>query len=191
MHLVFATNNKNKIQEIESLLKNKVKLLGLEDINCFDDIPETQNTIEKNASQKSNYIYKNYKVNCFADDSGLEIEALGGKPGVLSARYAGGSKNSDDNINKVLEEMKGVINRKAKFKTVISLIINGQEQQFCGIVDGVILENKKGRNGFGYDPIFQPDNSKVSFAEMNLEQKNKISHRGIAVRKLVRFLKTL
>ena len=197
MNLVFATNNKNKIKEIEALLGDKIKLWGLADINCLEELPETMNTIEGNASQKAQYVYTNYKANCFADDTGLEIEALGGKPGVLSARYAGMAKNSDDNRNKVLQEMRGLENRKARFKTVISLIMDGKEMQFEGTVNGIILENKRGQQGFGYDPIFAPILSpsplgeglgERSFAEMDLAQKNKISHRALAIAKLVDYL---
>ena len=190
MTLVFASSNKNKIREIESLLGDKIKLLGLADIHCSEELPETQNTIEKNASQKANYVHTKYKVNCFADDTGLEIEALGGEPGVWSARYAGEAKDANDNIEKVLIKMQGIKNRRANFKTIIALIIDGKEIQFEGIVNGVILENKRGENGFGYDPIFQPENYTISFSEMDLALKNKISHRALAVNKLVAYLKS-
>lgn len=188
MILVFATNNNNKVIEIQALLNDKIKIASLSDINCLEDIPETKDTIERNASQKAIYVYERYQVNCFADDTGLEIEALGGRPGVLSARYAGETRNAQDNINKVLDEMQGIQNRNACFKTVLSLIINGKETLFEGNVRGIILEKKRGNNGFGYDPIFQPLNYNLSFAEMDMELKNKISHRGIAIGKLVRYL---
>lgn len=195
MQLVFATANKNKVNEIQSLIPKTIQLLSLQDILCSEDIPETQATIEGNASQKSFYVFEKYKHNCFADDTGLEIEALNGLPGVMSARYAGGSKNADDNMNKVLAELQGKTNRNARFKTVISLLIEGKEVQFQGIINGIILHEKQGSKGFGYDPIFQPlsevDSGKRSFAEMELSEKNKISHRAIAVNKLVAYLKRI
>lgn len=206
INIVFATANKNKIHEIQALIPNNIKLLALTDINCTEEIPETQSTIEGNASQKAFYVYTNYHVNCFADDTGLEVEALGGRPGVLSARYAGESKNADDNMNKILAEMQGITNRKARFKTVISLVMDGKENQFEGIINGTILTEKHGTNGFGYDSIFAPDittaqkpfemepgdrggeERKKTFAEMDLTEKNKISHRALAVNKLVEYL---
>lgn len=200
MTLVFATNNINKIREIKQLVGHKFNLLGLSDIDCLEELPETQSTIEGNASQKSNYVYSNYKVNCFSDDTGLEIEALEMRPGVLSARYAGEAKDAEDNMNKVLLEMRGVENRRASFKTVISLIINGKETRFEGVIKGYILENRQGKKGFGYDPIFAPDLSLhpdhlelqgKSFAEMDSVLKNKISHRALAVGKLILYLKSL
>ncbi len=189
MELVFATNNRHKLQEIQQLLGNTIKLLSLRDINCFDEIPETGDTLEANAFQKSNYIYTKYGKNCFADDTGLEIEALNGKPGVYSARYAGLDKDADANMQKVVDKLKEKSNRKAKFRTVISLIIDGEEFQFEGHVDGVILNDRSGTKGFGYDPIFQPNGYKISFAEMSAQEKNKISHRGKAIQKLIAFLK--
>lgn len=214
MEIVFATANKNKIKEIQALIPSTIKVLGLTDINCTEEIPETQATIEGNASQKAFYVYNKYHVNCFADDTGLEVEALEGRPGVLSARYAGESKNADDNMNKILKEMQGVTNRKARFKTVISLVIDGKEVQFEGIINGTMLTKKQGSEGFGYDPIFAPDlkqnqsaignglkersgeagsdvKRKISFAEMDLSEKNKISHRALAVNKLVEYLNRL
>ncbi len=191
MKLVFATANQNKAKEIQLLIPNSIEILSLNDIHCQEEIPETQATIEGNASQKAFYVYEKYSQNCFADDTGLEVEALDGQPGVLSARYAGEAKNANDNMDKVLLEMKGMSNRKARFKTVISLVINGKELQFEGIVDGTILTEKRGNSGFGYDPIFLPDGSSKSFAEMDLSEKNRISHRAIAVNKLVEYLKTL
>lgn len=191
MKLVFATANQNKAKEIQLLIPNSIEILSLNDINCQEEIPETQATIEGNASQKAFYVYEKYSQNCFADDTGLEIEELNGQPGVLSARYAGDAKNANDNMDKVLLEMKRIENRKARFKTVISLVINGKELQFEGLVNGIILTEKKGNSGFGYDPIFLPDGSSKSFAEMELSEKNKISHRALAVNKLVEYLKTL
>ena len=188
MKLVFATNNQHKLHEIKHLLEDSFELLSLNDIECFDDIPENQETIEGNASEKAFYIWDKYQLNCFADDTGLEIEALNGEPGVYSARYAGDEKSPEKNIELVLQKMAKIKNRKARFKTVISLVIDGKEVQFEGIVEGTILEEKKGQSGFGYDPIFQPDESQFSFAEMPLGEKNKISHRGRATRKLVEYL---
>jgi XTP/dITP diphosphohydrolase len=191
MKLVFATANQNKAKEIQLLIPNSIEILSLNDINCQEEIPETQTTIEGNASQKAFFVYEKYSQNCFADDTGLEVEELNGQPGVLSARYAGEAKIANDNMDKVLLEMKGMSNRKARFKTVISLIINGKELQFEGLVNGTILTEKRGNSGFGYDPIFLPDGSSKSFAEMELSEKNKISHRALAVNKLVEYLKTL
>lgn len=191
MELVFATNNQHKIKEISPLINGSFRLLSLNDIKCFEEIPETSETIAGNASQKSHYIWDKFRINCFADDTGLEIEALNGEPGVYSARYAGKTCSFQDNIDKVLEKMQGENNRKARFRTVISLIIDGNEMHFEGIVNGTILSEKKGIEGFGYDPIFQPEGYGITFAEMILEEKNKISHRGIATRKLVDFLNKL
>ena len=188
MKLVFATNNPNKIKELQSILGDSFKVLSLKDISCSEEIPENSDTLEGNASEKAFYVYNKYKINCFADDTGLEIEALNGKPGVYSARYAGEDKNSVANMQKVLNELKGNNNRKAFFRTVISLIIDGEETQFEGIVHGKILETPRGNSGFGYDPIFQPEDYSTTFAEMELSEKNKISHRGKAVKKLVQFL---
>lgn len=188
MELVFATNNKHKINEINHLVNNRFHILSLSDIGCFVEIPENQLTIKGNASQKSHYVYEKFKVNCFADDTGLEIDVLNGEPGVYSARYAGKGCNFEDNIQKVLDKMQGLTNRKARFKTIISLIINGKEYFFKGVVNGKILTEKHGHEGFGYDPVFMPDGYAISFAEMQLDEKNKISHRGIATRKLIDFL---
>jgi len=186
--LVFATNNKNKIYEISNVVGTKFNILSLEDIKCFEDIPETSETLEGNASQKSNYIFQKFHVNCFADDTGLEVEALNGKPGVYSARYASESKDSDQNIEKLISELKEKTNRKAQFRTVISLIIDGTETFFEGFVKGRIIHKKRGTAGFGYDPVFIPDGYDKTFAEMSLEEKNKISHRAVAVQKLIDFL---
>jgi len=188
MKLVFATNNPHKLQEINQLLDDSIELLSLSDINCVEEIPENQETIEGNAAEKSFYIWNKYGINCFADDTGLEIEALNGEPGVYSARYAGEEKSPEKNIDLVLQKLSEIKNRKARFKTVISLVMDGKETQFEGIVNGRILEEKRGKTGFGYDPIFQPEESHLSFAEMSMDEKNKISHRGRAVQKLVDYL---
>jgi XTP/dITP diphosphohydrolase len=191
MELVFATANQNKAKEIQTLIPSAVKIKSLNDINCVEDIPETQTTIEGNASQKAFYVFEKYKVNCFADDTGLEVEALNGRPGVLSARYAGEMKDANANMDKILLELAGVENRKARFKTVISLVINGKEHLFEGIVDGVVLTHKLGAEGFGYDPIFVPNGYDKTFAELSIAEKNKISHRARAVNKLVEYLNQL
>ena len=191
MELVFATNNKHKLDELQAILGNSIKLLSLKDIGCDEDIPEEQETLEGNAAQKSFYIYNKFGYNCFADDTGLEIEALNGEPGVYSARYAGEEKSAEANMDKVLNRLFKINNRNARFRTVISLVINGVETQFEGVVKGRILEEKRGISGFGYDPIFQPDGFEKTFAEMDLTAKNKISHRGRAVEKLIQYLKTL
>jgi len=191
MELVFATNNPHKLEEIKKAVGENFKILSLADINCTDEIPETADTLEGNASQKSFYIYNKYGKNCFADDTGLEIEALDGKPGVYSTRYAGPGHDHEKNMDKVLSELKDVKNRKARFRTVISLLLNGEETFFEGIVNGTILSERHGGKGFGYDPIFQPDGYNKSFAMMDLDEKNEISHRGRAVRKLVKYLNSL
>jgi XTP/dITP diphosphohydrolase len=191
MELVFATNNLHKLREIQQILGNQYHLLSLEDIGCFEDIPEEKQTIEENSMDKALYVYGNYGKNCFADDTGLEIEAWNGRPGVHSARYAGDEKDMEKNIEKILNELKHQTNRKARFKTVISLIINGDKYQFEGLVNGTIIDVKKGLNGFGYDPVFIPDGYDQSFAEMDPDLKNSISHRGIAVNELISFLKIL
>ena len=188
MKLVFATNNQHKLQEITQLLNGSFELLSLNDIGCEDDIPENQATLEGNAAEKSFFIYNKYGLNCFADDTGLEIEALNGEPGVYSARYAGEERSAENNMDLVLDKLDKIKNRKARFRTVVSLVIDGSETQFEGIVDGEILEEKRGKTGFGYDPIFKPDESDVSFAEMSMDEKNKISHRARAVQKLVEYL---
>jgi XTP/dITP diphosphohydrolase len=168
-----------------------IELLSLKDIDCDDDIPETAPTLEGNAILKAHFVFENYNVNCFADDTGLEIEALNNEPGVFSARYAGPQKEAIDNMNLVLEKLENQTNRKARFRTVICLIINGKQYLFEGIVKGEITLNKSGGKGFGYDPIFKPDGFNKTFAEMTIAEKNEISHRGIAVKKLIEFLKTL
>ncbi len=189
MHqLVFATNNEHKLRELGEILKGEFSLLSLNDISCSEEIPETGNTLEANASQKSFYIWDRYKIDCFSDDTGLEIAALNNEPGVRSARYAGEGRNSEDNVTKVLHALQGEKNRKACFRCVISLIINGKEYLFEGRADGEILTERRGAAGFGYDPIFCPDGYSQSFAEMDSLVKNTLSHRGHAVQKLVRFL---
>lgn len=186
--LVFATNNKHKTEEVNKLLLNQYEVLNLQDIDCDVDIPETGSTFEENASLKSSYVATHYKLDCFADDSGLEIVALNNEPGIFSARYSG-NKNDLENMNLVLQKMEGVADRRACFRTVISLIHNGETFIFEGIVNGTILENPIGEQGFGYDPIFVPDGYEQSFAQMSMTQKNEISHRAIAMRKLIAFLK--
>ncbi|WP_070137880.1 non-canonical purine NTP diphosphatase [Crocinitomix algicola] len=189
MELIFATQNKNKALEIQKMLPNTIRIKTLSEINCQDDIPETAPTLEGNAILKSNYVVEHFQVDCFADDTGLEVEALKGEPGVLSARYAGLQKDSNDNMDLLLERLKGQTNRKARFRTVISLVVNGESHLFEGIAEGVITESKSGSEGFGYDPIFQPNGYEQTFSEMTLTEKNKISHRGKAIQKLVDFLK--
>ena len=188
MHLVFASNNPNKIAEIQALVPSTIKILSLKEIGCTEDIPETSDTIEGNAILKANYVTEKYGYNCFADDSGLEIDYLKGAPGVYSARFAGEHKNDKDNIQKVLTELKEIENRKAQFKTVIALNIDKQQNLFTGIITGTITKTEKGINGFGYDPVFQPNNYSVTFAEMNQAEKSSISHRGQAVAQLLNFL---
>lgn len=190
LKLVFATNNKNKIKEIKHLIGNSIELLSLEDIGCLEDIPETSDTIKGNAIQKAEYIYKNYSYNCFADDTGLEIEALNGEPGVYSARYAGDQKNPEDNMNKVLDKLQNIDNHSAQFKTVIALIIDGKLTCFEGIVKGEITKEKSGSEGFGYDPIFKPNGYDHTYSEMSLVVKNSMSHRAIATNKLIDYLKS-
>jgi XTP/dITP diphosphohydrolase len=191
--VVFATNNIHKLREIRNIVENsgkanlhKLQILSLKDIGCNEELEETGDTLEANASQKAFYIYNNYKINCFADDTGLEINTLNGKPGVYSARYAGSSKSFDDNINKVLEELNGISDRDACFRTVISLIIEGKEYLFEGRINGTIISEKRGSNGFGYDPVFIPDGHKRTFAEMTDDEKNSLSHRFIAMNKMIK-----
>ena len=186
--IVFATNNLNKLRELRSAVKD-FDIISLKDLNIIEDIPETGNSLIDNALQKAKYIYEKTGLDCFADDTGLEIEALDGRPGVYSARYAGPDCDSEENMNKVLNELRSLKNRTAAFSTVISLIIEGDEYFFEGKVEGEILKEKQGIDGFGYDPIFRPFGYNQSFAEMSLELKNKISHRGLAVDKLIKFLK--
>ena len=191
MKLVFASNNKNKIQEIQALVPNTIQIVSLEEIGCTEDIPETADTIEGNAILKANYVTEKYGYDCFADDTGLEVEALNGAPGVYSARYAGEQKDANDNMDKLLSELKDESNRKANFKTVIALNLNGKQNLFTGIINGKIIEEKIGTNGFGYDPIFVADGYEKTFAELTMEEKSTISHRGIAVKELILFLQKL
>lgn len=191
MQLIFATHNKNKLKEVKSLIPNSINLLSLDDINLLTEIEETESTIEGNALLKAKTIYEQTGTNCFADDSGLLVEALNGAPGVYSARYAGEQKNDEDNIQKLLQNLNNESNRKAHFKTVMALIIDGKEYLFEGIIHGKIITEKIGKNGFGYDPIFIPDGYSETFAQLNSETKNAISHRGIALQKLLEFLKSV
>jgi len=188
MKLIFATHNKNKAFEIQKLLPNTFQVLTLDDLNFHDEIPENEPTIELNSAFKANFVFNRFEENCFADDTGLEIEFLNGRPGVHSARYAGIERNSDANMNLVLREMLDAKNRKARFKTVITLILNGKQHIFEGIVNGTIIHEKRGENGFGYDPIFIPENESKTFAEMNLSEKNQFSHRARALEKMIHFL---
>ena len=188
MKLVFASNNKNKIQEIQALVPSVIQIVSLEEIGCTEDIPETADTIEGNAILKANYVTEKYGYDCFADDTGLEVVALNGAPGVYSARYAGEQKDANDNMDKLLSELKDKSNRKANFKTVIALNLNGKQNLFTGIINGKIIEEKIGNNGFGYDPIFVADGYEKTFAELSMEEKSTISHRGIAVKELILFL---
>ncbi len=189
MKLVFASHNPNKIIEIKTLLPQNFEILSLDDIGCHDEIPETADTIEGNAILKANFVATHYGLDCFADDSGLEVDELNGEPGVFSARYAGNQKNSHDNIKKLLEQMQGKSNRKANFKTVIALNLNGENFLFTGIVDGKITLEPRGSLGFGYDPVFELEGFSYTFAEIPAAKKAKISHRARAVEQLVAFLK--
>ena len=188
---VFATNNAHKLEEVTAILGDRIELLSLKDINCHADIPETADTLEGNALQKARYIAGNYRTDCFADDTGLEVEALNGAPGVYSARYAGAGHDSRANMQKLLHDMEGMENRKAQFRTVFALIINGKEHLFEGIVKGEIIKTRRGTSGFGYDPIFIPEGYTQTFAEMGNELKNKISHRAVATDKLCKFLNSI
>jgi len=189
--ICFATNNKNKLQEIREILVNEAEILSLEDINCHEELQETQPTIEGNSLQKAQYVFDKYGINCFADDTGLLVEALDGAPGVYSARYAGEPSNGENNMKLLLQNLEGIENRKAHFKTVITYISAKETVQFEGIVNGNIATAKKGEKGFGYDPIFVPEGYTQSFAELSSEEKNKISHRGIATRKLEEYLQAI
>lgn len=191
MQLVFATNNLNKVKEVQTLIPEHIELLSLKDIGCFEEVPETQSTIEGNAIQKAEYIKTHYGYDCFADDTGLEVEALNGQPGVYSARYAGAQRDAQDNMNKLLNNLKNQGNRNAQFKTVIALHLNNKLQTFQGICEGEITSEKHGDKGFGYDPIFKANGHSQTFAEISLEKKNSIGHRGKAVAKLVLFLNSL
>lgn len=190
MKLVFATNNKHKLEEVKGLLSKDIEVLTLNEINCHEDIEETAETLEGNAKIKSDHVKIHYGFDCFADDTGLEVEALNGAPGVYSARYAGEEATFEDNVQKILGAMKGVENRKARFRTVISLYLNNKQLFFEGICDGFIEEAVSGTKGFGYDPVFRPKGADKTFAEMDLNEKGLISHRGLAVKKLVAYLKS-
>ena len=189
MKLVFATNNAGKLAEVQKMLPDSIELLSLKDIECFDEIEETATTLEGNAQIKANHITENFGYNCFADDTGLEVEALNGAPGVYSARYAGEPVNAENNMQKLLTNLSNKTNKKAQFRTSICLNLDGKQFLFDGICAGEILAKKKGEKGFGYDPVFQPNGYDKSFAEMTSEEKNKISHRGLAIQKLIKFLK--
>ena len=188
MQIVFATNNENKLREIRNILGNSFSLLSLGDLNIRDDIPENEATLEGNALQKARYIHRLLKMNVFADDTGLEIEALNGLPGVNSARFAGENKDFDANIDKALQMMGSTSNRKARFRTVIALILDDREYLFEGIIKGKIISERRGKEGFGYDPVFVPQGRDLTFAEMSLAEKNRISHRAKAFMKLRSFL---
>jgi XTP/dITP diphosphohydrolase len=189
MKLVFATNNKNKILEVQQLLPPTIEIISLESIGCFEEIPETANTIEENAIMKANYVTQKYGYDCFADDTGLEVETLNGEPGVFSARYAGEQRNAEDNMNKLLEALSNQSNRNAQFKTVIALNLGSEKHLFTGIARGEITLEKTGNQGFGYDPIFKPEGFEATFAQLSLEEKGAISHRGKATEQLITFLK--
>lgn len=186
--LCFATNNPHKLQEIQAILGDSFELLSLKDINCTEELPETGSTIEANSLEKAQYVYDHYQVDCFADDSGLEVDALNGEPGVDSAHYAGPQRSHADNINLLLQNLGNQTNRNARFKTVITLVQNGEVHQFEGTIDGKILTSKKGMEGFGYDPVFMPEGFDRTFAEMSLDEKGQISHRARAFQKLITFL---
>ena len=191
MKLVFATNNLHKLREVQEMLSNSIEVLSLKDIGCFEEIEETENTLEGNAKLKADYITQKYGFDCFADETGLEVEALNGKPGVYSARYSGEHGNAEKNMEKLLIELQNKSSRKAKFRTIIALNLRNKQYLFEGICNGKILNEKTGIKGFGYDPIFKPRNASCSFAEMSSEEKNIISHRGIAIQELVQFLNSL
>ncbi|MDR1724708.1 MAG: non-canonical purine NTP diphosphatase [Tannerella sp.] len=188
--IVFATNNSHKLDEVRAIVSDSIEIVGLKDIGCNDDIAETADTLEGNALLKARYVKERFGYDCFADDTGLEVEALGGEPGVRSARYAGDAHDSEANIVKLLKALEGATNRKARFRTVISLIINGEEKFFEGIVEGRIIEEKRGKSGFGYDPVFIPDGYDETFAQLGADIKNGISHRAVASGKLAEYLKT-
>ena len=188
MKIVFATNNQHKLDEIKKISKDQLEILSLSDINCHEDIPETGNTLKENALIKAKFVKEKFGFDCFADDTGLEVEELNNAPGIFSSRYAGSECNSEDNMQKLLLDLKDIENRKAQFRTVIALIMNGEEHYFEGIVKGEIIHQKEGTNGFGYDPIFKPSGYNKTFGELSEEIKNSLSHRAIATKKLVAFL---
>lgn len=189
--VIIATNNRHKLDEIQAILGERFSLKTLRDIGCTEELAEEQNTIEGNALQKAEYVYKNYHVDCFADDSGLEVDALNGEPGVDSAHYAGPQRSHDDNINLLLKNLAGKSDRKARFRTVITLFLDGKKHTFEGTVNGTILNERRGTDGFGYDPVFLPDGFSKTLAEMTMDEKNRISHRAVAVGKLANFLGTV
>ena len=188
MKLVFATNNPNKLKEVQEMLSDHIQLVSLKDIGCTEDIPETASTLEGNAKIKADHVTKKYGFNCFADDTGLEVDILNGEPGVYSARYGGKERDAEKNMSKLLTSLKDKSNRNAQFRTIITLNLNGESYHFEGICRGQIIEERSGSGGFGYDPIFKPDGYDETFAEMSSEEKNKVSHRGLAIQKLVTFL---
>jgi len=191
IRLCFATNNPHKIEEITQLVGDKFQIVSLQSIGCQDELPENQTTLEGNAFEKADYVWQHFGVSCFADDTGLEVEALNGDPGVYTARYAGPRRDADANMNLLLQNLQNHSNRKARFRTCIALILNGEQHLFEGIVEGTIAEARQGAGGFGYDPVFRPDGHQRTFAEMTLAEKGQISHRGEAIRKLVGFLQQL
>ena len=188
MKICFGTNNSNKILEINTILGRDFEILSLKDIGCRIDLPENQNTLEGNSEEKAKYVYNNFHVDCFADDTGLEVDALDGAPGVFSARYSGPQRNNKDNIRLLLDNLKPSDSRAAQFRTVITLIRNNIQIQFEGIVNGIITDELRGENGFGYDPVFIPDGYNKTFAELTMSEKNRISHRGLAFNKLIKYL---
>lgn len=188
LEIVFATNNANKLKEVQAMLPGHIKILSLKDINCIEDIPETADTLEGNAILKADHVTKNYGYNCFADDTGLEVTVLNNAPGVYSARYAGETNNAENNMQKLLDNLQDKTDRNAQFRTAVALNLDGKQILFEGVCKGQILSKKQGNAGFGYDPIFMPNNYMVSFAEMNMQTKGKISHRGLAIQKLVSYL---
>lgn len=187
--LVFATNNRHKLEEVGDVLKGHLEILSLKEIDCFDDIPETADTLEGNALIKARHVFDNFGYDCFADDTGLEVEALGGRPGVYSARYAGEDQNAARNMEKLLRELEGSSNRRARFRTVVALIEGGKVSYFEGKIEGTIIEQQRGSAGFGYDPVFVPDGYSQTFAELGSDIKNKISHRALAIHELIQYLK--
>lgn len=187
--VIIATNNRHKLEEIQAILGNSISLKTLRDIGCTEELAEDQDTIEGNSLQKADYVYKHYHVDCFADDSGLEVEALNGAPGVISAMYAGPQRSHDDNIDLLLKNLAGKSNRRGRFRTIITLILDGKVHAFEGIVNGTILHERRGTDGFGYDPVFLPEGYSKTLAEMTMDEKNQISHRAVAVGKLANFLK--
>lgn len=189
MKICFATNNKKKIEEVRAALGPEFTIVSLEEVGCQEELPETGDTLDHNAFQKARYVFDHYGVDCFADDTGLEVDALHGAPGVYSGRYAGEPRSDDRNVEKLLQEMQGISNRKARFRTVIALIQDGKEYAFEGVAEGEIIEQRTGTGGFGYDPVFKPTGYDQTFAELSMEEKNQISHRGKAVQALIKFLK--